>query len=36
VRESAVELVLETRSREHASECVSAVTGAGYEARVLR
>ena len=36
VRETAVELVLETRSRDHASECVSAVAGAGYEARVLR
>jgi threonine dehydratase len=36
VRETAVELVLETRSRDHASECVSAVADAGYEARVLR
>ena len=36
VRETAVELVLETRSRDHARECVSAVADAGYEARVLR
>jgi threonine dehydratase len=36
VRETAVELVLETRSREHASECVEAVVAAGYEVRVLR
>jgi len=36
VRETAVELVLETRSREHAGECVEAVVAAGYEVRVLR
>ena len=36
VRETAIELVLETRSREHARTCVGAVADAGYEARVLR
>jgi threonine dehydratase len=36
VRETAVELVLETRSRDHARECVEAVVRAGYEVRVLR
>jgi threonine dehydratase len=36
VRETAIELVLETRSRDHAGECVSAVAQAGYEVRVLR
>ena len=36
VRETAVELVLETRGREHAELVLSAFSGAGYEARVLR
>jgi threonine dehydratase len=36
VRETAIELVLETRSREHARACLKAVADAGYEARVLR
>jgi threonine dehydratase len=36
VRETAVELVLETRSTDHATECMDAVVGAGYEVRVLR
>jgi threonine dehydratase len=36
VRETAVELVLETRGREHARECLRAVAAAGYDARVLR
>jgi threonine dehydratase len=36
VRETAVELVLETRGREHAEQVLSAFSDAGYEARVLR
>jgi len=36
VRETAVELVLETRSRDHAEECLGAVEQAGYRVRVLR
>jgi threonine dehydratase len=36
VRETAVELVLETRSRDHAEECLGAVEEAGYRVRVLR
>ena len=36
VRETAVELVLETRGHEHASACVEAVVAAGYAVRVLR
>jgi threonine dehydratase len=36
VRETAIELVLETRSRDHAGDCVEAVVRAGYEVRVLR
>ena len=36
VRETAVELVLETRGREHAAECLRMVAAAGYDARVLR
>jgi threonine dehydratase len=36
IRETAVELVLETRGREHARECLRAVGAAGYDARVLR
>ena len=36
VRETAVELVLETRGREHADGVIADLTDAGYEARVLR
>lgn len=36
VRETAVELVLETRGREHAEQVLAALTKAGYETRVLR
>jgi len=36
VRETAVELVLETRGREHAEQVLGAIRGAGCEARVLR
>ena len=36
VRETAVELVLETRGLEHAQAVVDTMLGAGYEARVLR
>jgi threonine dehydratase len=36
VRETAIELVLETRGREHAEQVLSAFRDAGYEARVLR
>jgi threonine dehydratase len=36
VRETAVELVLETRSRDHAEECLGAIEQAGYRVRVLR
>jgi threonine dehydratase len=35
VRETAVQLVLETRGREHAADVLAAVTEAGYVARVL-
>lgn len=35
VRETAVQLVLETRGRDHAQEVLAAITGAGYEARRL-
>jgi threonine dehydratase len=35
VRETAVELVLETRGHEHAESVVTAMRGAGYETRVL-
>jgi threonine dehydratase len=35
VRETAVELVLETRGHDHASSVVAAMRDAGYEARVL-
>lgn len=35
VRETAVQLVLETRGREHAQQVLAAITGAGYVARVL-
>ena len=36
VRETAVELVLETRGLEHAQAVVDTMVEAGYEARVLR
>jgi threonine dehydratase len=36
VRETAVQLVLETRGRDHARAVLDAVRAAGYEARVLR
>ena len=36
VRETAVELVLETRGREHADDVLRQLSDAGYEARVLR
>ena len=36
VRETAVELVLETRGLEHAQAVVDGMLGAGYEAQVLR
>jgi threonine dehydratase len=36
VRETAVELVLETRGHEHAEAVMAALAAAGYEARVLR
>ena len=36
VRETAVELVLETRGRQHADDVLRQITEAGYEARVLR
>ena len=36
VRETAVQLTLETRGREHAAAVLAAIEGAGYEARVLR
>jgi threonine dehydratase len=36
VRETAVQLVLETRGREHADELVDGIRAAGYETRVLR
>jgi threonine dehydratase len=36
VRQSAVQLVLETRGQDHAREVIAAVGAAGYEARVLR
>ncbi len=35
VRETAVQLVLETRGREHAQEVLAAIAGDGYLARVL-
>jgi threonine dehydratase len=35
VRETAVQLVLETRGREHAQEVLAAIAGEGYAARVL-
>jgi threonine dehydratase len=36
VRETAVQLVLETRGREHADDVLARVREAGYEARVVR
>jgi threonine dehydratase len=36
VRETAVQLVLETRGRDHAQAVLAAIRAAGYEARVLR
>jgi threonine dehydratase len=36
VRETAVELVLETRGHEHAQSVLSALHNEGYEAQVLR
>jgi threonine dehydratase len=36
VRETAVQLVLETRGREHADDVLAQVRGAGYETRVVR
>ncbi len=36
VRETAVQLVLETRGREHANDVLAQVRDAGYEARVVR
>lgn len=36
VRETGVELVLETRGREHADEVLAALAGEGYRANVLR
>jgi threonine dehydratase len=36
VRETAVELVLETRGHEHAERVMAALRDAGYEARVIR
>ena len=36
VRETAVELVLETKGRDHAASVLAAISDAGYEARVLR
>jgi threonine dehydratase len=35
VRETAIELVLETRGKEHAEGVVAALRGAGYETRVI-
>jgi hypothetical protein len=36
VRETAVELVLETRGHEHAAAIESALEAAGYETQVVR
>jgi threonine dehydratase len=36
VRETAVQLILETRGRDHARAVTDAVSAAGYEARVVR
>jgi threonine dehydratase len=36
VRETAVQLVLETRGREHADDVIAQLRDAGYEARVVR
>jgi threonine dehydratase len=36
VRETGVELVLETRGHEHAEAVTAKLAAAGYEARILR
>ena len=36
VRETAIELVLETRGHEHADSVVAALRTGGYESRVIR
>jgi threonine dehydratase len=36
VRETAIQLVLETRGRDHAQDVLRAIAEAGYDARVLR
>ena len=36
IRETAVQLVLETRGRDHADAVLGAMRGEGYEARVVR
>jgi threonine dehydratase len=36
VRETAIELVLETRGHEHAESVVAALRDGGYESRVIR
>jgi len=36
VRESAVQLVMETRGRDHAQAVLSALAAAGHDARVVR
>jgi threonine dehydratase len=36
VRETAVELVIETRGHDHAQRVIAALGDAGYDARVLR
>jgi threonine dehydratase len=36
VRETAVQLVLETRGADHAGDVLKTLAGAGYDARVLR
>jgi threonine dehydratase len=36
VRETAIELVIETRGHDHAAEVLEAMRGSGYEAQVLR
>jgi threonine dehydratase len=36
VRETAIELVVETRGRDHAERVLATLNGAGYPTRVLR
>jgi hypothetical protein len=36
VRETAIELVIETRGQDHAAHVVDALGGAGYETQVIR